>query len=727
MPRKVFDIKDFKYGVISSVDEEDIPPEAASDSLNVDGDVGEGILQGIPVDIELTVASASIAYIRQGEFIEHDGIYDLIYHDAQNDTISVITDFYGTTYQKKLNIISSLSSDNVTMVQNGQEVHIGIDGAVGYWIGRMDHGLFSLATSWAIASIADSGTSPGTIEITTTPTHSLKNGDIVKISGATGTDSASINGIWIISAINNFAKTFELTGSTYTGTTLTLPGTAELYLTYEVGHCPASISDSDGGFLAADGAENAADGYFQAGIYRSWALSLTYDGYQESPLVQVNSDVTTAEANYYPITITAYRATVTTGADPGGNSDGIASFNKRITAVNLYRADSSDGTRGNIGLYRLVCSVDINHASWATATNDKTFLVWDYGYSYSFDTGTTILPVNPVTYTDNSGIPEELSDPTLYYALSTSGNGYQFVTKCTQSTLAGVETRRIFRSKYLRYDMFDYYTDFLVMPEPVTALKFYDGKLWAFSLNKTYRVNPDGLYIEDIYDDAGCQGQRAVHTNEFGMFFGNTENAWMYNGQFYRIGDAIRQASGGGKSWQKFLFTTLTDLVVTSDAKKGYVLFINERTDSTAKLFAWAYHPIKKRWDAFSFGGYATSANAGVFKGRNGEVYLSYATATQKLMRHTTNRQLWEWFSQELSFGETRQKKSITMIKIDATGTVVITYGVDGATPATSGTNEALINVYNKTLRIKLNAAAATSTNYVDSMEIIYRPLVGSR
>jgi len=93
--------------------------------------------------------------------------------------------------------------------------------------------------------------------------------------------------------------------------------------------------------------------------------------------------------------------------------------------------------------------------------------------------------------------------------------------------------------------------------------------------------------------------------------------------------------------------------------------------------------------------------------------------------------QAWEWFSQDFSFGETRQKKSLTMIKTDATGTVAITYGVDGATPASSGTSEALINVYNKSIKVKLNANAVTSgtayTNYVDSMELIYRPLIGTR
>jgi len=734
MPRQTFDIKEFKYGVISALDEEDIPPESASDSLNIDGDVGEGVLQGIATDTEYQAPTGSaLVNVRLGEFIEHDGIYDLIYHDKNVNTISVVTDFYNTNSEKKkLDLISSLSSDNVTMVKTNREVHIGVDGNYAYWVGRPDHGLFSYGASWAIASIAEgTGADAGLVRVTTTPTHAIKNGDIIRISGATGTDSASINGIWVAKSCDNFAKTFVLTGSTFTGTILTAPGTAEFYISYEYAHCINYTGDSEGEFLASDGAENNADGYFQNGIYYKWGLSFTYDGYQESPIEENCADVCGAESNYYPITITAYRSTVTTGADPGGNSDGIGTFNKRITAVNLYRADSSDGVAANTGLYRLVASIDINNTNWATSTNDKTIIVNDYGTYYTINAVPTIYPSNPVSYQENSGMPEVLTDSSLYYALSTAGNGYHFVTKATQSTLAGSETRNIYKSKYLRYDMFDYYSDFLPMPEAITAIHFYEGKLFAFSLNKAYRINPDGLYVEDVYEDVGAQGQRAVHSNEYGMFVGNSSNAWMYQGGgFIPIGNAIRRASNSNsKSWRTLNFIidatpTLSDLIVTSDGRKGYVLFINERDSSGDKIFAWAYHPSKKRWDAWSFAGYASSANAGVFKGKDGEIYLSYGTATQTLMRNT-GYQLWEWYSQELTFGETRQNKSITMIKVDATGTVTLTYGVDGTAPATSGTSDALINTYAKSLRIKLNAASGT--NYVDSLEIVYRPLVGAR
>ena len=722
MPRQVFDIEKFNNGIISAVDAEDLPPESASDSLNVDGDAGEGKLQGIPTDVVFEAPTGSaLTNVKLGEFIEENGIYDFIYHDQSANTISVIVDFYDTnSTKKKLNIISSLTSDNVTITKNNKEVRIGIDGNYAYWIGKINHGLFNNGMSWAIASIANSG---GEVQITTTPTHPIKDGDIIKISGATGTDSASINGVWVAKSCNNFAKTFVLTGSAFTGTTLTLTGTAEFYIIYEYAHCQRNYGNTEGLFTlsSVSGYHNATPGYFKANIRYAFAITWIYDGIEESPIGNSTNALCTVESDYIPMDIIAFYATPTVT-----NTTGLGSFNKRITGINLYRAESSDDDIANIGLFRLVASIDINTAVWSVQSivHSKT-TINDYGTYYTLGVVATTYPSNPVTYTENSGMPETLIDPIVYYGLSTMGNGYLFAGKSAQPTLNGSETRYIYKSKQSRYDMFDYYSDFLVMPEPITALHFYDGKLWATSLNKIYRINPDGMYIEDVFEDAGCQGQRAIHSNEYGMFFGNFQSAWMYrDGSFSKISDAIRQSTTSGKSWETFYKTTLTDLIITSDSKKGYILFINERSSSGAKLFAWAYHPARKRWDAFSFADYASSANAGVFKGKDGEVYLSYGTATQKLMRNT-GFQLWEWYSQELPNSNVRQKKSFTMIKIDTTGTVTINYGVDGATPATAYTNEALINAYNKSMKIKLNAASGS--NSVDSLELVYRDLVGAR
>lgn len=801
MPRQLFDIRGFNYGIISSLDEEDIPEESASSSLNIDGDAGEGILQGIPADNILLIDSNlegdiddAIGYISQGKLIEDNGIYDLIYHDSFNNTISAITDFYGTTAstKRKFNLVSSLTSDNVAMTVNSKEVHIGIDTMSPYWVGKVGHGQFNYGTSWTISnatnanpivitvnsgvvsSVADySGTVADTIKITTAAAHglttgqsvtisgttnynytypvfvidtdefyviatyvsnqsgtfiqnhSLKNGNIVKVSGVTGNTAA--NGIWTVSAVNNLNGQFTLTNAIGNGAYVG-GGTVELYLVCEEAECIPSYSSTSmaGKFNITVLTGSAADGYFALDTLYSWKYSLIYDGVQESPLAGIALATPAATTDFYSIFLTAWLTT-----PYGANTTGLSSLNKRITGINIYRADSVDGLQANLGFYRLVASIDINESAWYSYTSpftDRKILIRDYGSYYEIDnaaTSDTEYPSAIATYEENSGMPETITDTAPKYSLSRAGGGYHFIAKCYHSKIIDA-TRYIFKSKQLRYDMFDWSSDYLIMPEPITALEYYNGRLFAFSLNATYQINPELFFIEDVFSDAGCNNSRAVNTNEYGMFFCNANQAWMYNGgQFLLISDAIRQSASGGYSWRSFYLTTLTDFIVVSDSKKGYVLFINERDNTTDSLFAMAYNPLKKRWDAFDFEAYATSANAGAFQGKSGEVYLSNASNTYELMRHTSNRQAWEWYSQELTFSSTRQVKSIVMIKADNTGTVAITYGLDGGTVNVSGTNEALINAYAKSIRIKLSAAAGA--NSTDSLEILYRPLIGNR
>lgn len=745
MPRQVFDIKDFQYGIISSMDEEDIPSDSASDSLNVDGDVGEGILRGIPVDQAFyTAGDVALVDARLGEMIEDGGIYYLIYHDKNADKIIGIKDFYNSTVANRIkeDLVTSNISDSTSMVVDKKTVHIGTGIAsanVPKWIGKISHYQFGLASADYRDSFSG-GAGNDDLTATTTGYGGFKMKTFYVVIDGTGTPDTfrwGIDGVEIATTVAITGSAQTLTDGTYSisvifGSTTSHAVSDTWYI--QVGSIYATNAKLTAPNLSAEltvtATEHTGAGYFTTGLAHNWKLSYVYDGIEESPLNNSDTlDITGAsDADYYTIKIRADNAV----SYP-------QSFNRRITGINLYRSDSIDGTYANLGFYRMVASLDINDANWATGAGGEAYSrilnIYDYGTYYSYSAGGTINASPNVTYKENTGMSETITDSSINYSLASVGNGYNFIGKCYHASVPDAE-RYIFRSKYLRYDAFDWTLDFLVMPEAITAMHFYAGKLFVFSLNKTYRINPDGLYIEDIFDDAGCQGQRAVHSNEFGMFFANSLNAWMYrDGNFVPIGDAIRQSASGGKSWQTFYYHSLTDIIVTSDAKKGYVLFINERDASGDKLFAWAYHPTKQRWDAFGFGGYTSSANTGAFKGKNGEVYLSYATATQQLMRPAAvalyHTQAWEWYSQELSFGETRQVKSLTMIKLDATGTVAITYGVDGVTPSTSGTSDALINVYNKSIRLKLTGGAVSAgsayTNYADSLELIYRPLIGAR
>ena len=714
----------FDYGIISNPDAEDISEKAAVYSLNIDGDNEDGKLKGIPTSTEIyQVSTTAIGDINQGTMIEKDGIYDLIYHDKDADTISVIVDFYNTNSEKKkIDLVSSLSSTNVTMTLNNKEVHIGIEDADPYWIGYCSHGQFDYGTSWTI--VTASNTSP--IVVTTDTTHSLRDGNLVRISGVTGSTTA--NGIWKVANVNHVNKTFELSGSTAGGAGT--GGTATQHLCIETAMCAVNYGTSPGQFAMLLGNEiNAVGGYFTDGIYHEWTYTLVYDGYQESPMSTsaLYYDTTSGDSSYYPIAIYVDSATMA-----GANTNGLNSLNARVTAVNVYRRDSTDGSAGNVGLLKQVASIDINNDSWvAVATVDRTFVFRDYGnyITYPDSSPTVTVDSSLVTYSENSGMPQTLTDPEVDYALSAKGNGYHFIGNCYNATIADA-SRYIFRSKELRFDMIDWVNDFLVMPLTPTALAFYEGKLYAFDVNHLYRINPEGLYIEDVFEGVGALGKRSVLSTAYGLFFCNDNGAYVYrNGQIEPISERIKVASNSsGIAWDTISQTYISDTIVAFDSLKNQVLFIG--STSGAVFNVWAYHVIKDRWDYWTPYSTSTStitldAYSGSFTGKDGEVYISAPSNSYKLLRGGSQMG-WQWISKEFHMGSPSQDKWLGAILVDPTTNVTVTYGTEGTawgsfSAYTHGNN---LDIYKKTLQIKVTG---TTTTEVDSIEIIYRDLVGKR
>ena len=781
MPRQTAQIRNFNQGIISAIDDKDIPIESASDSLNIDGDVAQGILQGIPTDVTFTTnGSATIGNIRLGEFIENDTLYDLIYHDSSANSVRAIVDFHSSKYSR--NLITTNVSDNTCLVANNKEVHIGTgygSANVPKWAGYCEHGQFNAGTSWLVSNTGDSGgevlitvggsvdgvadysaTVGGTVKVTTSSAHglatgervtisgttdyngsftvtvlsttefyitaaytssqtgsyiiihSLKDGNLVKIASVAGTTEA--NGVWIVKTSTPASGTFILTGSTYANA-YTSGGTATQHICVENASVENQAGTSAGQFaITTLTATTGSGGNFLVGQRYYWKFSLVYDGYQESPLDGVNDDDPGVESEYYTMTITADNA----GTTPN-------SFNKRITGINLYRAEGDANNGLPDTLYRFVCFIDINDAGWTISTNDKTITVIDYGIEAKVASGTG-KNFGSATYEQNSGISEVVEDSSVNYALACKGEGYMFAGKCYKSDLPDAE-RYIFRSKELRFDMFDWINDFVILPEPIKAMTYFNGRLFAFSLNNVYRIHPE-LYIEDVFNGAGCSGQRSVLITEYGMFFANQNGAYYMDnsGSIDVISRPIQRSLSSGKSWRSFLFDTLKDLIVVYSTEKKYVMFINQAANNY--LACWAFNILSRRWDYWTFTeSYVVGDDSGVFVDKDGEVYLSLSANTYQLMGNTgpTQKQAWEWSSQDMTFGESRQDKQINKIKADVTGTATIVYGVDGVAPATSYTNDAYINSYVKSLKVKLSATSGN--NSVDSLEIIYRTLVGKR
>src|SRR5690606_25368213 len=282
------------------------------------------------------------------------------------------------------------------------------------------------------------------------------------------------------------------------------------------------------GVLEVGGARN----YFPGKTYY-WALSFIYDGYQESPLQAAPGVTPSSDKTYYPITITAY----------GGNSS-PSSFNSRISGINLYRAETDVDTSLKSS-YRLVKTIGINDVFTISGSN-LTLTYNDYADFSALGAG--------ISYEANSGMPETLTTSIVNYALSTAIEGYHFVAKCYHASIPDA-ANYIFRSKELRFDMFDWTNDLVRLPEIPTAIIGYEGRLYAFSENKVYRIDPVNLIIEDIFEGAGARSDRSVCVTPYGLFFANSNDAYrLFNNEISIISEVIRVSSSGNASWQTMAF-----------------------------------------------------------------------------------------------------------------------------------------------------------------------------
>lgn len=200
MPRQTLDIKTFQYGIFSRPDAQDIPLESASDSNNVDGDMLEGKLGGVPETQNTSLRTVGFDAINYAWIKRHSGssvVWDLIYNTGDtSNTVKGITDFYGTP--SAISALSSVINNNaLSMVTQHQAVHIGVRSdqtaylaLAPYWVGWVGYGQFGSSIPGAIV--------PVTAELTI-PTSST-NGDLyissLTATGGGGTGVFDVNKVY---------------------------------------------------------------------------------------------------------------------------------------------------------------------------------------------------------------------------------------------------------------------------------------------------------------------------------------------------------------------------------------------------------------------------------------------------------------------------------------------------------------------------------------------------
>ena len=459
-----------------------------------------------------------------------------------------------------------------------------------------------------------------------------------------------------------------------------------------------------------------------------YAVSFIYDGYQESPLssweLRNNSSDGTAALN---IKIDLF----------------ITNFSKRITHVNLYRSSSTiDTAQQPSEFFRLVKSVSLKSGWLETDSNTSNP---DYGKYYSktiIDSG-----ISGASYESRTGISEALLTTIPKYGLSAKINNFLYVTNCFHPDIDDA-TNYLFKSRPFNFDQFNWIRDSLKLPNKPTAIAGFNGRLYVFSENESYIVNPDGMYIEDTLTGIGCKNQNTVVVSDIGMTWLDKNSIYYHNGQQYQdIGVAIKDVEqpdvvsfdinnrSALKNLLKFSNTNYAnDIVVTYDGyrKSFYYCFTVINTGygggTEYRQYFWVYTVPKRRWDFWkrsnpSAYGLTNHGILGAVIGKNNEILMS--DTQQGLIQtfdphNTTRRNNWVWYSKKFTMGNSTADKIFYKSEVLSENSTP-TINVNTAENSTSYSSHT-VQRKARHFQIKL-LVASDSTAITDAFRIVFRRL----
>ena len=740
MPRESFDIKLFNKGLVSSVDAEDIPVDSASYSENIDGDAVEGRLQGIPA--YTTKFSDKGLYVGKSAWVRRDtGEYDLIYDDRNGANIKAISDFYGSGVAESTPI-SSFNAKSIVVQNKG--AHIGTGSTSAYppkFIGRLSWNQFggigkNTFTGAGSSNIYVYGNYTGTIDKTVRVTIIDDGGIYFTWKYIGGSDSARelvvryteftlADGLKLMftDAVAGYFDTDKCEVPVYAISSSLAVGNAEV--TTDVTH---GLASSPRIKLTNTGTGGTV---IPANIYRRYKYTIIYDGVQESLLSEDNSN------NNFLDTVGHDTVIVSVYIIDGK----LRMIDQRITSVNVYCAISEDNTEEKLGLYRYIGNIPIANTEVDMVAGTGAFSP-DSGFKASSSEVPNVNGNDVVgyvvdtslfgaTYEANTGIPQNADTNIVNYELNTQVSGYLFAGKCYSQYLPDAKLT-IFRSKELRYDMFDIVNDKIQLNILPTAMAGFNGKLYVWDLNTTIIINPQGLYIENIIHGKGCASQTSWAVidiqGEHILTFCDANNVYATDGAgISDIGDAIKKSSSG-VSWQGLTHSSV-DPIVIFDATRNTVFYISKYSSYSV---AYGYHIVRKRWDFYPIfvGNYTCQ---GAFAGKNGETYSSNSVALLTNFNGASNRDM-SWESQSLTFNSPSQYKEFTYMyqdKIQTSGVITALYSADAGS-YTALTNTTQIKdgtgkfVRAKIFKFKIYTTSS-GVHYLNSLSILVRRMVGAR
>ena len=485
----------------------------------------------------------------------------------------------------------------------------------------------------------------------------------------------------------------------------------------------------------ANPASTEEEAQFPKGNEYEYKFSFVYDGYQESPLggtgdtVQITTNVDKILATIY---LTSY-----------------ANINKRITGIRIYRRERpffdsalwtsyeafiasirsmprnlrnrvkdkfkkfedsrlEIGELGAWGEYKLVKDISIVESTgWVTDGGDKGYAFQDNNKPGS-------------TYYANTGIDDysDIYDDNTYNInreLSVACNDALFVGNISHPQIPEDDgAHMIIRSKSGRFDMFDWVNDKIILPVVPTALASHRGKLYAFSANSMFIIDPNNLVIIEEVRGRGCSSQQSIVQTDYGLFWANKNGVYWSTLTEELLQPIKDNLSEPIKAQYQTAAEFQTPHVVYNSQKGQLLVHLNNDI--------YAYSPALKRWDFYSdYKAVSQEEVCGSFIGKDGETYTVTDNDLYKDFGDAY-RKPWVYISKKFTMGEPSQIKKIYKIPRDG-DSVTVYYSLDGG-DWTIITDSDFVE---EAKTIQLKVIGAYNVGVLRSISIIFRRLIGKR
>jgi len=150
VPKEIQEVSQFITGTMTTPSERDIPPDAASFSLNIEPASEDGILQGVPEDSNLQYddgsASDITVNVAKMATINNDGQRDLVAFDGSANLFKQVPNLHSATANaSNISATTQVHEGTPCMAVNNKEVHVGMGSSstsVPKWVGYIPHGQF---------------------------------------------------------------------------------------------------------------------------------------------------------------------------------------------------------------------------------------------------------------------------------------------------------------------------------------------------------------------------------------------------------------------------------------------------------------------------------------------------------------------------------------------------------------------------------------------------------